>query len=149
MPVAEYHAAMLQRTIEWIRAHPALMWWTAGLSVAMIVAAILTGPWIVARLPRNHFVQVAQRAGRRRRSHPAMRAALFVVKNLIGAFLVLAGGAMLFLPGQGILTILLGVALLDFPGKRRVEIALVRRKTVQRTLDWMRRRAGAAPLEYP
>ena len=39
-------------------------------------------------------------------------------RNLYGSLLILAGIVMLFLPGQGILTILFGFLLLDFPGKR-------------------------------
>ncbi len=40
-------------------------------------------------------------------------------RNLYGGLLIIAGVIMLFTPGQGLLTLLAGFLLLDFPGKRR------------------------------
>lgn len=63
----------------------------------------------------------------------------------------LAGIAMLVLPGQGLLTILIGLLLLDFPGKRAVELRLVRRPAIRGFLDRMRQKRGVPPfvLEGP
>jgi len=72
-----------------------------------------------------------------------------VVKNVVGWLLVGAGVAMLVLPGQGILTLLVGLTLVNFPGKRDLELWLVRRVPVRRALDWIRRRAGRPPLQLP
>jgi hypothetical protein len=67
-------------------------------------------------------------------------------RNVLGCALVAAGIAMLVLPGQGILTILVGVMLLDFLGKPRLQRWLVARRPVLRTINGLRRRAGQAPL---
>ena len=48
-----------------------------------------------------------------------------------------------------LLTILLGLTLVDFPGKRVLELALIRRDHVHRSLDWLRRRFGHEPLQIP
>jgi hypothetical protein len=71
-----------------------------------------------------------------------------VLKNLLGAFLVLFGVVMSLpgVPGQGVLTILLGVMLLDFPGKRQLELKLVSRPKVLRTVNGIRRRFDRPPL---
>ena len=61
--------------------------------------------------------------------------------------LVMAGIAMLVLPGQGLLTILLGIMLLEFPGKRRVELMLLRRPEILAGLNWIRRHANRPPFE--
>ena len=76
------------------------------------------------------------------RSHDGMRRALF------GCFLGLGliGAAMLVLPGQGILTILAGVMLLDFPGRHRLVCWIVTRHAVLNSLNWVRRRAGRPEL---
>ena len=63
--------------------------------------------------------------------------------------LVLMGLAMLVLPGQGVLTLLIGISLLDFPGKRKLEKKIVRAPTVHRAIDAIRRRAGQPPLLLP
>jgi hypothetical protein len=59
---------------------------------------------------------------------------------------IAAGIAMLVLPGQGLLTILIGFLMLDFPGKYRVEKWLVSRRRLLGAINWLRRRAGRVPL---
>ncbi|REJ76825.1 MAG: hypothetical protein DWQ29_15470 [Planctomycetota bacterium] len=83
--------------------------------------------------------------------HPVLRWTVRVLKNLLGVFLVLAGLAMSVpaVPGQGLLTILIGITLLDLPGKRKMELAIVRRKRVLRAINWIRAKAGRAALEIP
>jgi hypothetical protein len=53
---------------------------------------------------------------------------------------------MLVLPGQGVLTILLGIALLDLPGKRHLERRLIALPTVLRTINKLREKFGRPPL---
>jgi len=54
---------------------------------------------------------------------------------------------MIVTPGQGLLTILIGVTLLDFKGKHELERKLVRQPSVLRAVNWLRAKAGRAPLE--
>jgi hypothetical protein len=65
---------------------------------------------------------------------------------LIGCVLLLAGIAMLVLPGQGILTMLIGVSLMDIPGKRKLERRLIGRPAVLRTINKIRAKFGREPL---
>ena len=74
---------------------------------------------------------------------------LMGIKNLLGALLVLLGIIMLFTPGQGLLTLLVGLLLMNFPGKYRLERTLVARPGVFRALNWLRGRRGAGPMEMP
>ncbi len=67
-------------------------------------------------------------------------------KNLLGYLLIVAGIAMLVLPGQGVLTILLGVILVDLPGKYRFERWIVARPLVLKSINRLRQRAGRDPL---
>jgi len=54
---------------------------------------------------------------------------------------------MLVLPGQGLLTILLGVTLVNFPGKYALERRIVSRPSVANTLNRIREAVGRNPLE--
>jgi len=53
---------------------------------------------------------------------------------------------MLVLPGQGVMTVLIGVALLDFPGKHRLQRWIVGRRGVLDALNWIRRKRGRPPF---
>ena len=62
---------------------------------------------------------------------------------------VIFGILMIFMPGQGLLTILMGLALLNFPGKRSAELALARYPPVRKALDWIRQKANKPPFQIP
>jgi hypothetical protein len=131
----------------WMRRHALALGALAAGSLVLLVATLAGAWWMVTHMPADYFA----RAGEPRRSwpglHPASRAAAVVAKNVAGYVLVAAGMIMLVLPGQGVLTILAGVMLLDFPGKYRLERWLVSRAPVRRAIDALRARAGRPPLQ--
>ena len=134
--------------LEWIRANEWLLSWLGALSIVMFAGALIAVPLVLVRLPADYFAPPKRdksRAGWRR---PMLRILWLVGKNFLGAVLVVAGLAMLFLPGQGILTLLLGVSLMDSPGKYRLERWIVTRRPVIAAINALRKRSGAAPLAF-
>ena len=79
---------------------------------------------------------------------PVVRFLGVFVKNLLGLLLVALGIVMSIpgVPGQGILTILLGIMLLDFPGKRDLEYRLVSQPRVLNAINKLRHRFGKDSL---
>jgi len=134
---------------DWIASHPALSGALVAASLATFVGSLLALPWLVARLPADYFVGRASRRGAWRDQHPVLVLVLVVLKNALGLVLLLAGLAMLVLPGQGILTLLAALVLLDLPGKRALERRVVAWPRVLAALNWLRRRAGREPLLPP
>lgn len=128
--------------------HEALIWWIGIGSAVMFAATLLAVPWVVAQLPADYFVN-EERKPFLVRSHPAVRGLLVVLKNVLAIVLLLAGVAMLALPGQGVLTILLALSLLDFPGKYKLQQKLVSRPKVYHSLNWLRQRLNEPPLLKP
>jgi len=103
---------------------------------------------ILVKLPANHFSKNRKTkfwAGPR----PWLHAAKVIGKN-IGGILLVALGVVLSLPGvpgQGLLTVLLGIMLLDFPGRDRLEQKLLSRPSIVNTINNLRGRFGKKPLE--
>jgi len=126
-----------------------VLWWATGLSLLAVVATVIGIPWVIARLPHDYFSRRSRAVWRRTADEPLPALVLTVVKNVLGAILVILGIIMLVTPGQGLLTILLGMMLMNFPGKYRVERWMVRRPGVLRALNWLRRRHGEMPFERP
>jgi hypothetical protein len=134
--------------VTWMREHEALLWWLGALSLVMFVGTLVVLPLIVARLPADYFARDQRPAG----GHASARTPRLlglVGKNLFGFVLILAGVAMLVLPGQGILMILIGLVLLDFPGKRALERRLVQQPSVWQAMNWIRAKAHQPALEMP
>lgn len=116
-----------------------------ALSIVFFVGSLIAIPFILVRLPTDFF---DTRVPRRwmENHHPVLRLLGHLVKNVIGAIFLFAGFLMLFLPGQGILTMLIGITMLDFPGKRRLEAKMIGQPAVLSTINNMRKKFGKPPL---
>lgn len=71
-----------------------------------------------------------------------------IAKNIAGVFLILLGILLSLpgVPGQGILTILLGLIFIDIPGKRPLEARIIRRPTVLAAINKLRSKYDKPPL---
>jgi len=115
------------------------------LSIGGFVGSLIAIPWILVRLPQDYFCERHPRTWLKDH-HPVLRFIALALKNFVGWILLLGGIAMLVLPGQGLLTILIGVSLMDFPGKRAIERKLVSRPLVLQAINRIRRRFDRPPL---
>ena len=119
-----------------------------GLTVASVVGfigSLIAIPLILVRLPADYFDTRVPRHWMKDH-HPVLRVIGLVVKNAVGAVFLLAGFAMLFLPGQGVLTILVGISLMNFPGKQQLEAKLIGQPAVLRAINAMRNKFNKPPL---
>lgn len=133
-------------SLRWFDGKEGVVGAVMAVSVLTFFGTLLLVPWVLVRLPADYFSRHRQKRVPVKPQHPAVRIALLIGKNLFGAVLVLVGVTMLVLPGQGLLTVLIGLLLIDFPGKYRTERYLVTRKPVLRSINWLRQRKGRPPL---
>jgi hypothetical protein len=123
------------------------------LTVKVLVAgglAVVTtafGVAVIVLLPADHFSRLPDHDVWWRQ-HRALRWTGLILKNLVGLVLLPLGifMALPLVPGPGLVFILVGLSLLDFPGKRRLERRLLRVPTVHQFIDRVRRRFGRPPL---
>jgi len=137
------------RVWEWLLDNELIMGLLAAGSLLLLILSLALLPLAVSLIPADYFAAKQRGLSRLHRMHPATHAALVVAKNLAGGVFLIGGLAMLVLPGQGLLTLLVALILLDFPGKYRLERRLLRYPSVIRGINWLRRRAGARPLILP
>jgi hypothetical protein len=107
---------------------------------AVVVIALLTtaaGFLAIVLLPADHFLPRPAPDSWWRR-HRIVRWTLLLVKNVLGVIIFALGMLMLVAPGPGLVFILLGLSLLDFPGKRALERKLVGRPSVMKFLNDLR-----------
>ena len=122
----------------------ASVWTIALIFVATFLGSLAIVTFLVVRMPADYFVRGRTLPG------PTWRHVLgLLAKNLVGVVLILVGIVLSIpgVPGQGLLTILVGLMLTDIPGVRALERWIVRRPSVKRTLDGLRQKFGKAPLE--
>ena len=121
-----------------------LVWLTVG-SLVGFIGTLIAIPFIMVRLPSDYFDTRVPRHWMKDH-HPVLRLIGLIAKNAVGIVFLVAGFAMLFLPGQGILTMLIGISLVDFPGKRLLEAKIVGQATVLQALNAMRAKFDKPPL---
>jgi len=114
----------------------------AGLSIFLLIGSLLMAPWLLSRLPADYFQNPHHQPLESLVHLPLIRWPLIMLKNLLGLLLLLAGFSMLFLPGQGLLTIVMALVLIDFPGKFRIKRVIIEHPRVGKWINRIRERCG-------
>jgi hypothetical protein len=138
--------------IEWIQqTWASLTWGSIGLGVGLFLGSLTISfvalGIVMVKIPPNYFSSHYQRdfmPG----SPWMVRWGAVLVKNVFGVFLVILGILLSLpgVPGQGILTILLGLIMLDIPGKRPLEAKIIQRPKVLSAINGLRARWGKPAL---
>jgi hypothetical protein len=115
-------------------------------SAVSLVLCLGLLPWLVVRLPEDYFAR--ERRDPLWADRSLARKLLSIFRCLIGLAFVIIGALLVLLPGQGLLTILVGVLVAEFPGKFRLERNLARRPGVRSALDRIRAAFDHPPLRH-
>ena len=116
-----------------------------AISLMAFTGSLIVVPIIILNLPVDFFTRPIRTAT----TLSIARLCLKAAKNIVGGLFLLSGILMLILPGQGILSILIGLSLIDFPAKRRVQVRIIRMPRVQRMVNWIRKKGNRKPIEIP
>ena len=133
--------------LEWLRNNSSLLSWLAVFSVFAFIGTLVSIPALVIRIPEHYFLHARRPSAEGSGSGSLKHLILKGMKNVVGIVLVLAGMVMLVLPGQGLLTILIGLMLMNFPGKYALERKLMGQSTVLQVVNRLRTRAGRPPIQ--
>jgi hypothetical protein len=134
----------LGQMLAWLKS---LDWpWLVALTLGMAALSLLVVVLVVVRWPVDHFKEGVRPFWTGR--HPLVRALGLGAKNVLGWLVVILGIVLSLpgVPGQGLLLILIGLTLVDFPGKNRLERRLIGRPAVLKAINGVRARFGHPPL---
>lgn len=138
--------------IEWISNQwTALSWSNIGIGVGLFLISLTVSfaaiAIVMVKIPENYFSTHYKRdflPG----SPWIVRWGAVIAKNILGIFLICLGVVLSLpgVPGQGILTILLGLIMIDIPGKRPLEAKIIERPAVRNAIDKLRAKYDKPPL---
>ncbi len=123
--------------------------WFAIISLTSFIVGLVLMPVFISRIPADYFSRPRRQRQSASSRQPALQLLLSGAKNVLGIILVLAGLLMLFIPGQGLLTLLVGLMIMNYPGKYALERWLIERPHVLNALNWLRAKYGHVPLMPP
>lgn len=122
-----------------------LLGWISLLTFLLSLALV---PVLLARIPADYFIaeEIAPGGTKMTNIHYSL---VWLLRNIAGLLLIITGVAMLVLPGQGLLTVFLGLFVADFPGKRKLEKQIVIVPAVYKSINWVREKKGVDHLIRP
>jgi hypothetical protein len=122
------------------------LWLGVVISLVLAIGSIVLVVLIVINWPADHF---KPRGVRGEGERPRLHVLAVIGKNVAGVVLVVLGLVMALpgIPGQGILTMIVGITLIDFPGKRALECRLIGRPSILRSINRLRERFDRPPLQ--
>ena len=134
---------------QWLLTYEDILWPLGLFSLAFLFVGMVLLPVIVVRLPADYLLR-NKRSFRKRFVRMTIGGRIYLlVKNVFGGLLVLAGLVMLVTPGQGLVSIAVGIGLLEIPQKHRLLNLMVGRPGVLRTINRFRARFDRPPLLPP
>ncbi|MDA1369699.1 MAG: hypothetical protein O2971_02925 [Proteobacteria bacterium] len=139
---------MMDLLSNFFQSHETLLIAMGIISIVTFVVTLVLIPWLVIGLPRDYFAESYRVPVIDRRRHPVIKLIILIGKNLLGVLVLLLGMLMLVIPGQGLLTMLISIILLDFPGKYALQRWLIQRKPVLNSMNWLRARRGRPALVF-
>ena len=134
--------------IEFFLAYSSILPLIGAVSASIFVISLASLPWLAAIIPEDYFLYDKRKSSLwLSNTQPIFRIFFILIKNLLGLILLAGGFLMLFIPGQGLLTIFMGLILIDYPKKYAFEKKLVKISAVLNGLNWLRKKANKPPLK--
>lgn len=139
---------VVDRMLRWSASHTCIIALVAICSALLFAFTLVALPLFFVIIPEDFFVHRQVRFPLLKKSHPLLRALLIITKNMLGLLFLLSGFLMLFLPGQGLLTLLAGIICIDFAGKRTLICRVIRNKKIAASINGIRKQFGKKPLSF-
>jgi hypothetical protein len=135
----------MDQLLSWLSEYTLFFSAVAGVSIVLIIVSLAATPWLVASLPIDYLLPKV------RHSKPmGLHSALIqTFRNIVGVISVILGIILMFTPGPGLVVLLLGISVAEFPGKHRLLISIAIQPNVFKSLNWMRTRGGKPPFVHP
>lgn len=138
--------------IDWLTAQWAATTWSSilialALFIVSLVVSFAAIGLVMVRIPPHYFAAHHERDFMPN-SPWMVRWGAVAAKNVLGVILIIIGILLSLpgVPGQGILTILLGLIMVDIPGKRPLEARIVQRPAVLNAINRLRAKYDKPPL---
>ncbi len=114
-------------------------------SFVIFVFSLISIKWLVALIPSDYFIN--RNSSKFKIAYPSLWLVSTIIKNILGYTLIIGGILMLFLPGQGMFTIFVGLLLSNYPGKFYLERKLIAMPKIYKTVNWLRKKSNQPPLK--
>ena len=130
------------------------IFWIVLLSTTASIAYFVVITYFITQMDKQYFLRRKVSQGeainqpRLTSMNRSVACVVKIAKIILGIGLLVCGILMLVLPGQGLVTILIGLSMIPFPGKEKMELRILERESVRSTLNWIRIKANKEPFIF-
>ena len=117
-------------------------------SFAVLVISALSIGYFIKQIPYDYFLNDKRGVSDYKNKNPIFWIITLALKNIVGYCLIIGGILMLVLPGQGLLTIFVGLMLSDYPGKFKLERRIIKTRLILKTINWYRIKSNIPPIIF-
>ena len=117
-------------------------------SFAVLIISALSIGYFIKQIPYDYFLNDKRGVSDYKNKNPIFWILTLALKNIIGYCLIIGGILMLVLPGQGLLTIFVGLMLSDYPGKFKLERRIIKTRLILKTINWYRIKSNIPPIIF-
>ena len=117
-------------------------------SFAVLIISALSIGYFIKKIPHDYFLNDKRGVSDYKNKNPIFWIITLALKNIIGYCLIIGGILMLVLPGQGLLTIFVGLMLSDYPGKFKLERRIIKTRLILKTINWYRIKSNIPPIIF-
>ena len=117
-------------------------------SFAVLVISALSIGYFIKQIPYDYFLNNKRGISEYKNKNPIFWIITLALKNIVGYCLIIGGILMLVLPGQGLLTIFVGLMLSDYPGKFKLERRIIKTRLILKTINWYRGKSNIPPIIF-
>ena len=118
--------------------------WLGIVSSVIFLVSLLSIGWLVSLIPSDYFIN--RKESKFKLNYPVAWIVSAVIKNIFGYILIFGGILMLILPGQGLITIFVGLLLSNYPGKYSIEKRIIATPKILKSINWLRKKSDEPPL---
>tara|TARA_B100000767_G_C19751781_1_gene531146 strand:+ start:1821 stop:2261 length:441 start_codon:yes stop_codon:yes gene_type:complete len=133
----------------WLESYSSILISLGGLSILILLLSIVGMGWFIAQIPEDYFIHDKRQAKQWNKYSSEAKIAIMISKNILGGIMIIGGLFLLILPGQGLLTMIIGLLLIDYPGKFKLEQKIISIPSIFKSLNWFRAKAKKSNLLHP
>ena len=132
---------------DWISDYNQIIQCAGIVSVFLFFLSLFLLRYVILRLPEDYFIKVSSIS--KSNSKSLKKIIVRIAKNALGFLLTICGIILLFTPGQGMITILIGLCLIDLAIVNQFKKKIINNSKVQKALNWIRTKKSVKPFNFP
>ena len=130
----------------WLENNSYILFYLGIISVLIFIFSIVGLRLFIIAIPSDYFIN-KKRVSALRDSSILLWVFYKIFNNIIGYIFIAIGLLALVLPGQGILMILIGLMMSDYPKKFDLEKKIIKINTVRKGVNWIRIKSNVEKIK--